>query len=368
MSISPRLKIIYLLVVSTAVFVLGQKGVLVLLGFQAALWLAAGVPAGELRSLRKSIVFMTMILVFYAFFSSSRDLTLLRISGWDLKISTAGALDGAAMCVRLLTILLAGILIRHGLNRQQYVSGLTGLGMSHELAILFESTLAYFEGSGGLAGGGGKATGGNDAAKSGRGGKRIFLKRLLKGDLSVVDELFNNRLASARETLADSDLALIFALTTVVVGVRFIKVVAGFPLAPGHKNLVIVPAYIAAATLTRKPLAATNIGVVSGAINFLSGFGRFGVFGIFQHVLPALAVDLLVRVSGGSRSILLYAFIGLVAGVARISAVLILSLLFRMPGEFYLLLVPFIVSQCLFGVLSAPVSKYLVSHIKIDGA
>ena len=45
MSISPRLKIVYLLAVSTAVFVLGQRGVLALLALQAVFWLAAGVPA-----------------------------------------------------------------------------------------------------------------------------------------------------------------------------------------------------------------------------------------------------------------------------------------------------------------------------------
>ncbi len=366
MIISPRLKIVYLLAVSTAVFVLGQRGVLALLALQVVLWLAAGVPAAQLRVLRKSAVFMAMILVFYSLFTADRDFTLLRLGGWDLNVSTAGAIEGAAMCVRLLTILAAGVLIRHGLSRQQYVSGLTGLGMSRELAQLFESTLGYFEGRGGL-GGGGKAKGGKDGAQSG-GGKRIFLKRLFKGDFTVVDELVNSRLATARQTFADSDRALVFALTIVVVGVRFIKIAPGFPLAPGIKNLVIVPAYIAAATLTRTRLAATNIGVVSGAINFLAGFGRFGVFDIFQHFLPALTVDLLVRASGGSRSLILYAFIGLVAGVARASAVLILSLLFRMPAEFYLLLVLPVVSQCLFGVLSAPVSRYLVGHIKIDGA
>jgi hypothetical protein len=366
-SISPRLKIIYLLAVSTAVFVLGQRGVLVLLGFQGVLWIVAGVPAGELRNLRKSVLFMAMILVCYALFSAGRDFTLLRISGWDLRVSSAGVLDGAAMCARLITILAAGTLVRSGLSRQQYISGLTGLGMSRNLALLFESTLGYFEGRGGLSGGHGKRKDKAEVDGGGSGGRKIFLKRLLKGDFSVVEELINSRLASARKTIADSDQALIFALATVVVGVRLIKVVAGLPLAPGHKNLIIIPSYIAAATLTRTRFAAVHIGAVSGAINFLSGFGRFGIFDIFQHVLPALSVDLLVRISGGSRSLIVYAFIGLVAGVARVSAVLILSLLFRMPGEFYLLLVPFIVSQCLFGVLSAPVSRYMVSHIKIDG-
>ncbi|MBW7996315.1 MAG: hypothetical protein FVQ81_07070 [Candidatus Glassbacteria bacterium] len=365
MSVSPRLKIIYLLTVSTVVFIFDQRVALALLGFQALLWVLAGVPAAELRNLRKSAGFMAMILVFYALFTADKNFTLLRLGGWDLDVSTAGAIEGAAMCVRLLTILAASTVVRHGIGREQFVGGLKGLGMGGNLAQLFESTLGYFEGRGGL--GGGKKSrdedGGND-----KGGKTIVVKRLLKGDLSVVAELVDNRLASARKTFADSDLALIFGLTIVVVGIRFIKIVPGLPLAPGHKNLVIFPCFIAASTLTRTRFAATNIGAVSGALNFLAGFGRFGVFGILQHVLPGLAIDMLVKLSGGSRSIVLYAVSGLVAGVARVSAVLILSLLFRMPAEFYLALSPFIVSQCLFGVLSAPVSKYLVSHIKTDGA
>ena len=224
-------------------------------------------------------------------------------------------------------------------------------------AILFDSTLAYLEGK--------DEEGGGLEGKNKKRGDGLVLKRLFKGEFSVLIEMINNRMAAARERIADSDLAVIFGLTIVVVSVRFLKVAEGFPLAPGHKNLVIVPCFIAAASLTRTRFAATQIGFVSGIINFLSGSGRFGVFDILQSMTPGLTVDLMIGLTRWSKSILVYALIGLVAGLARVTAVLVLSLLFRMPAEYYALLMVPAVFQCMFGALSAPIAKYLVKNIKI---
>jgi hypothetical protein len=224
-------------------------------------------------------------------------------------------------------------------------------------AVLFDSTLSYLEGKDG--------EGGGLEGKNKKRGDGLVLRRLFRGEFSVLIEMINNRMAVAKARIADSDLAVIFGLTIVVVSVRFLKVAEGFPLAPGHKNLVIIPCFIAAASLTRTRYAATQIGFVSGIINFLWGFGRFGVFDILQSMTPGLTVDLMIGLTRWSKSIFVYGLIGLVAGLARVTTVLVLSLLFRMPNAFYVALVVPTVFQCIFGALSAPISKYLVKNIKI---
>jgi len=357
MKIDARIKILYLVAVSILAFALSDIYAYAFLALQLLLWAVSGTPLREARYLRKTVTFIVVVLLFYMFFSGERDFVLLVLRHYELKVSSAGFFEGLRMCLRFVTVLIASIIVRHATGREEFILGLVGLKLPRNSAILFDSTLAYLEG---------KDEGLDlQERKDKKQGDGLIIKRLIKGDFSFLIDMINNRLAAARERIADSDLAIIFGLTIVVVSIRFLKVVAGFPLAPGHKNLVIVPCLIAAASLTKSRYAATQIGFVSGIINFLSGFGRFGVFDVLQSLIPGLAVDLLVRLTRRSNSLLVYALIGLVAGLARATAVLVLALLFRMPAEFYVLLVPMAVSQCAFGALSAPISKYLVKNIKV---
>ena len=357
MKIDPRIKILYLVLVSLLAFTLGNTPAYCLLAVQALIWAVTRTPLKEARYLRRAITFILVVIIFYAFFSGNRDFELFKIYNFNLKISISGLLEGLRMCLRFVTVLAASIIVRCGTSRQEFIEGLTGLKLPRTSAILFDLTLAYLEGKD-------KAGEGEERGNKKRGGN-LVLKRLLKGELSVLIEMINSRMTAAKELIADSDLAIIFGLTIVVVSVRFLKVAEGFPLAPGHKNLVIVPCLIAAASLTRTRFAATQIGFVSGIINFLSGSGRFGVFDVLQSMTPGLTVDLMIGLTRWSRSIFVYGLIGLVAGLARVATVLVLSLLFRMPAEYFALLTIPAFFQCMFGALSAPISKYLVKNIKI---
>lgn len=360
MTIGARTRIIYLVAVSVLAFTLGDFPAVLLLLLQIAFWFAARLPLSEARYLRKAVTFILVVLLFYAFFTGHRDFTLFALARFELKASSSGFLEGLRMSLRFVTVLLASIIVRHTTSREQFIQGLVGLRLPRSTAELFDFTLDSIEGKGKS----GQAGKGKDVRGKDGGGSSLVLKRLLKGDFPALADLINRPLAAARERVADSDTALVLGLTVVVVSARFLKVVAGFPLAPGHKNLVIVPCLIAASSLTRTRYAATQIGFVSGVVNFLSGFGRFGVFDILQNAAPGLAVDALVRLTRRSNSLLVLAAIGLVAGLARAVTVLALALLFRMPAEFYVALVPLALSQCVFGALSAPISKYLVKNVK----
>ena len=351
MKIDPRLKIIYLILVSLLAFTLGDRLAYGLLALQVVVWALSRIPLAEARYLRKAVTFILVVLLFYVFFTGERDFILFSVYRYDLKISSSGFFEGLRMCLRFLTILIASIIIRRATPRDEFIQGLLGLKLSRNSALLFDSTLSYLEGK-------------DESPGRRENGNKLVLKRLFRGDLSFLIEMINSRLAAARERFADSDLAVIFGLTIVVASVRFLKVAPAFPLAPGHKNLVIVPCFILAANLTRTKFAATQIGFVSGIINFLSGSGRFGVFDILQSMAPGLVVDLLVRLTRRFPSVFVYALIGVLAGLARVTTVLVLALLFKLPAIFYATLAPLVISQCVFGALSAPIAKYLVKNIK----
>jgi hypothetical protein len=141
------------------------------------------------------------------------------------------------------------------------------------------------------------------------------------------------------------------------------KITPGLPLAPGHKNVLIVPFFILSSIKTKKSYAATSIGFISGTANFMAGFGKFGPFGILQFMVPGLVVDLLMIPFRNSRSIFVFGLIGLLAGASRIAAEITIAVILGAPLEFYIVYLPFILSQCAFGMLSAPVTKYLAEKI-----
>ena len=120
------------------------------------------------------------------------------------------------------------------------------------------------------------------------GGKTIIVKSLLKGDYKILLNLINQRLAEGKETFKDYDLAVISSFTMIIVGMRFMDILPGFLIAPGYKNVVIIPLFILAALLTKTPYAATYVGLLSGTVNLMTGASKFGIFGILQFMAPTL--------------------------------------------------------------------------------
>jgi len=347
--IDPRIRILYLILISVLVFVFDDINIIAgFLLLQVILWVVLRVKFKELRFLKKSALFLFSLLFFYAVFSPDKNIAALRIFGHTLMLSETGLALGAMMGIRLLTLLSASVIVRAKTKSKDFVKGLTGLGMPKDLSLVLESTLAHIRMK-------------KDKKK---GKKRIVMKKLLKGDLSFMIESINKRLADAKKKFKHSDVALLFAFTTLVVGVRLIRIAPGLPLAPGHKNLLLIPFFITAAILTKGRFTATKIGFLSGIINFMLGFGKFGVFGILQSIVPGLIVDLLLGLRKVMKPAVAYAIIGLLAGLGKVSALILLSILFGMPEAFYVVISPYMASQCIFGVLSAPITVYLLRNIK----
>jgi len=141
------------------------------------------------------------------------------------------------------------------------------------------------------------------------------------------------------------------------------KIAPGLPIAPGHKNVLIIPFFIMAGKMSAKKFPATSIGFISGLVHMMAGFGKYGPLGPLQFMVPGFLIDILNIPFKNMHSLLVFGLMGLIAGAGRVAAELSLAALVGMPLEFYLVYSPFIFMQCLFGLLSAPVTKYLYNNL-----
>ena len=352
--IDSRIKIAYLIFVSITVLLYDNLYVtFTLITLQIIFWILSGSKVKDLKILRKLFPWILAIIFFYSVFVPERDFVLFTLFDYHFRVNSNGFIESLRIVARFLTMIFASIVIRSNTTSEDFLKGLVSLKMPEKFALILDSVLSSIEEK--LK---------NKNKNKGEDGKRIVLKRIIKGDFYVLIDMINQRLAEAKTRFSDSDLAIISAFTLIITGIRFIQIVPGFPIAPGYKNVVIIPLFIVAASLTKSRYTATYIGFLSGVIHFMIGMGRFGVLGILQFMAPGIVVDMLIRFTKLSNSIIIYALIGISAGLARVSALILLSIVFRVPSEFYFLLIPFLISQCIFGALSAPVTKYMLKHVK----
>ena len=354
MKLSPILRILYILIVSVCIFVFNNIYVVLgLLALQVILWLSFQIPLKKLKPLKRVRTFLLVLIFFYAFFHGKNDFILLSIKKLNFGISYDGFYAGLFMSSKLLTMLLATFVVRFTTTSQQFMNGLKSLGLSNDFSLIIDGILATIESQPKKKN---KKKKGNE--------KGISIKSVLKGNFTPITDLINSKLDEARAKFANNDVAIISAFSLIVTLIRFMKITPGFPIAPGHKNVLIIPFFILASRLTDKKFAGTSIGFLSGIIHFMSGFGKYGPLGIVQFALLGLVIDLFMLLFKRSNSVVLFCLIGLVAGFTRVSAEIGLAWLLRMPVEYYLFYLPYVTSQCLFGLASGVVTKYLITKIK----
>jgi hypothetical protein len=149
-------------------------------------------------------------------------------------------------------------------------------------AIAIDTVLALFgakrgnRGKGdGSGGGGGKKKGRSE--KAGEGFWRS-VKKMARGDVGPIVQRRQNQItqaeshvktlevpAAARERL--QDIAVISGVSLTMLSVKVLKLLPGFPFAPGHKGMILLPLYVVAGLLTpplglaRMSLQNRNVGL-----------------------------------------------------------------------------------------------------------
>ena len=390
--ISPRSKILYLVSVAVLCFFIRDFYLLSgLLLLQLALWLYLRLPLESLeRTFRKLFFFIVFVVLTFTFFPSEsmpKDVWLnVGILDRTIAINLTGLILGVVMSLRVLTVVIASMLIQLSGPPGEIVQGLRAIKIPLVAAMTIDSTLKLIGSNDTrrLGHGGGMGRGGGKGGGHGRGQNRdenllereLTWKRIISGDFGFLITLVESSLRKATNLLETDhlrrdprllhDVAVITGLCFLMMTTKMLKVLPGIPFAPGYKLVVLIPLYILAGELTHSKFGATITGTTIGIISFLFGDGRFGVFEIFKHIAPGLMVDGLMpifRRRSLPPSRFLLALLGTLCAAARIATILIVTWLIDPPTVFYALFAPMFISQTIFGFISGWITFYLLKSL-----
>ncbi|MFQ5415844.1 MAG: CbiQ family ECF transporter T component [Myxococcota bacterium] len=373
-AIDPRIKILYLVAVAALAFASSAPApLLLLLGLQIVLWLGTGLgPRALAASVRRLLFFIVFIVLSYALFGAAEGDRIheLAFAGIELPINLTGIGIGLLRSSRIVTIILASQIVQRSGEGKALVEGLRALRAPDFLAYGLDLVLDTL---GPRRGGGGRGRRRKQERRQEEedGDSGFGFRRLLRGDTSALSELVQRRLAETQTRAADfglaadvqRDLVAVGGLAVVAMSLRFLKLMPGLPIAPGHKGIVLIPLYICAHTLTAARFGATRFGLVVGVMGFLTGMGKFGPFDILRHAAPGLFVDLVmplaVRISH-KPNVLVYGLVGVGAAAMRVASLVVAALVVEAPAAFYALLLPMTIAQMTFGMLSGFVTVPLL--------
>lgn len=377
--IDPRLKLAYLAGVAAVALATSSPALLLgLLALQGVLWLAARLPARlAFDSVRRLGVFVALVLLSYAFFTAEPgdDIRTILLPGSALPVNVSGLVTGLLLSTRIVTLVLAGALVRHTGPPGDVVRGLEQLRVPPLVGAGLDLVLALMAGPGPHRRGSGRHREGD-----GGGGRRLPFRRLLRGDVGLLVEAVERSIGRARRLAAGSavprplvnDLAVLAGLAAVGMTVRFVKFLPGLPIAPGHKGLVLIPLYVAANRLSSSRWGATQFGAIMGLASLLLGLSnKLGPLGLLRHLTPGLFVDLVVppvRRIVTAPPAWIWGVVGAGAALTRVSSVVLAALVVAAPPAFYAMLIPMVVTNLVFGFLSGFVTARLLEAVARPGS
>lgn len=374
-NVLPTLKLIYLLALAVLLFLINAPAVIAsVLLLQVLLWLYSRLRLTLLaRAARRLLFFFTVILISYAFLplgiSATETMYPIILGGWSLEINLTGLGFAGLMCLRVLTIVLASLWVQNTLSAEEFTGALRRLRVPAMLAMAIDATLDMIAGSSGGGGGGGKGKGrGKKQAAS------LLFAQIRQGDLSFIQQMINDSLARAGQRISARhpnlplqqarDLAVIVGVAATMMSLKVIQILPGLPVAPGHKNLLMVPLFLLAAHLTKSRFGGFWTGMTVGVVNFMLGYGKYGIFELAQFALPGLLADLLLPLVAGRRRwlrLLQFILIGALLGIARFTANVLVIMLAGAPLTAFIIYMPMLFSQVVFGSVSALVSVILIN-------
>jgi hypothetical protein len=356
------LLICYIIVAGIGVFLINYIEVLgIIILAHLIIWFGLKISIKDLKFLWKIKWFIFIIVFFHTISGSDIALVLLELKGYKLCLSWDGLEKGLIMAGKLVSMLLITQLVRLSLSKSNFVDGMRRLGLNSDYAEIIDQTFEVIATSG--KGKGKKRN--KDGGKSTDQGKEPInttIRQAMIGKIGNIPTRLMERLEKANGHFKNSPNAIIGAASLSITLIRMVKIAPGFPLAPGHKNVLLVPVFIKAIHGSDQRFTGAKIGFISGILHFASGYGKYGPLGILQFLLLGSVIDGMMKLMGKKLSVLKLSAVGGMAGLTRISSEVILSLVLGMPKAFYLLYLPYFISQILFGAGSCFISKKLISQ------
>ena len=151
MRVSPRLRLVYLLVLAVALgWMRNPWALLVLACFQLLLLTSAQIPIARLSQAgRRLRLFFLVILVSYLFVPVGPALDAWRsyaLLGIDVQINLGGPVFALAMCARVLILVLASIWAREAGAPEEFAQAMRKLRIPQPLVLAIDGALALVAG------------------------------------------------------------------------------------------------------------------------------------------------------------------------------------------------------------------------------
>lgn len=376
-----RARLFYLIVLSSALFFVDKAGLVTLVAIaQLGLYLVSGLPLGVLfRAVSRLWLLGITILASYLLipFTADASKQVVQLWGFSLNIYPDGAAVAGVMVLRIVTLITASLWARQASSPEAFIEALQWFRLPQTVAIAIDAGLQLSSqkkgGGKGKGGGrhrqkgGGQGDGAADAVSYSaiREGRMGFMGRLLnKSNDRARDFLERNYPNIKADTLHDT--AIIVTVVAAAMSLKLLQLLPGLPIAPGHKNLIVVPLLVTAVLATKSRWGGLQAGVAVGVASFMLGYGKFGLLEVAHFALPGLAADLLapLLLRQPSRALWLrFALLGAAIGLTRFAANFMIIILAGAPLLAWVVFAPMLVSQILFGALSAPIGIYVVDKI-----
>ena len=388
--ISTRSKLAYLVIILVAVIFLPDPRILAaLLAIQIGLWFFDRLGFSALwRTVKRLMVLFAVIVVRYAFVSiahgADEQWRTLDLGLFAVSVNLDGVALALTMCVRVAVLVLASAWLQRSSSPGAMLHGLRRVGVPEMLAVSINATLELATGSSekSRGSGGGKGTGGGKGKGKALADRlRVTFADIRSGRLEFLRTMIFDALKRAENFVAKSapgldrdvarDVAVIVAVSTVAMAMKAIQVMPGLPIAPGHKNVLIVPLFLFAAACTGSRFGGMWTGLTIGLVSVMMGFGKFGVLELAHFVVPGLLADLLYPLAASAKARALrlgaFALIGAILGLGRFAANFLVILLAGAPDLAFVLYLPMLVSQVAFGALSCFVAVVVLGFVVRDG-
>lgn len=361
------LKIIYILIAGAAVFFVNDLLLLAVIIVSHAILLPFQKGA-NLKFLYKVRWFVALILVF-TIFSGEPSIDLLKIRSWTLSLSYEGIENGLIMVLKLMSMLFITNVVRNSMSGNDFVQGMKNLGLSassseiiNEIMNVVSNDKSTKKGNkgGGSGHGGGNGKGQQNKSED----ETTSADVLLRGKLGRLPDKVLSKINDSKEHFADNPNMVIASSSLSVTLIRMVKIAPGLPLAPGHKNILLFPIFIYAIIKSDKKNAGSQIGLISGILHFSLGFGKYGPLSLIEFLLLGWIFDLAMRFSKKKTSLWFVMLLGGAGGLVRIFTEIALAYILGMPGTFYIIYLPYVISQVAFGAASGLITKAILKPQK----
>lgn len=387
-----RARLIYLIVLSSLLFFLhAPEIVAVVTAMQVLLFVASKAPFSTLlRACKRLVLLCVIVLVSYLLVPLGENFegTPFKVGPVELKVYFEGLPIAIVMILRILALITVSIWARETSSAEGFIAALRWLRLPESVAVAIDAGLhlssrkKHKKGSrsgSGSGGGGGRHRKRQEGA-AGDEGANISYREIRQGRMGFMESLLHRAHIQAKNFLTQNypnlkpeiihDTAVIVTIVVAAMSLKLLQLLPGLPIAPGHKNLVVVPLLAIAVLTTRGRWGGFQAGLAIGVASFMLGYGKFGLLEVAHFALPGLVADLIAPslVGRAGRTLWLrFALFGAVIGVTRFAANFLIIMLAGAPLLAWVVFMPMLVSQTLFGALSAPIGLFVVQKITRGG-